>query len=408
MLAPKSDSENDPKNDPKTAPLGIYARFVATGSTGGSTVDEVIERRLLVWALQSEARDILLHDEKGRKERVCDCCRKVVPIALGIDIYHHPQFQAVSFKGLIRCASVWMCLVCATKICERRRGEIEQAISRCNEADGFVYMETYTYSHKREDDLKLSLQAFTEARRVMKMARKCREIRKAFGVVGTVSVLEVTWSYLNGFHVHAHELVFCEGGTCGSLVYEAEMRAAWERAAAGQGLTMDHHGYRLDQTRGAIADYVAKYGHAPERRPWGIEDEMAKGHVKRGRGPVQHLTPFEMLLQIYEGHDALVPIWREYARVFKGRHQLHWSPGLKKRYGIAEKSDMDLIEESTEDAVLLGRLRRRAWKIVLANDLRGELYELARQGNWNSVVDFLLEIGVHQDDLLAGKDIVEE
>lgn len=64
---------------------------------------------------------------------------------------------------------------------------------------------------------------------------------------------------------------------------------------------MNEHGYRLDRTFGAVADYIAKFGREPLGTPWGVEAEMTKGHLKRGRGPVEHLTPLRVLYQVYLG-----------------------------------------------------------------------------------------------------------
>ncbi len=49
--------------------------------------------------------------------------------------------------------------------------------------------------------------------------------------------------------------------------------------------------------------------------------------------------------------------------------------------------------EEREEAVLLGRLTRRQWRVVLANDARGELLEVAHSGDWQQVQTFLAAIG---------------
>jgi hypothetical protein len=46
-----------------------------------------------------------------------------------------------------------------------------------------------------------------------------------------------------------------------------------------------------------------------------------------------------------------------------------------------------------DDAVLLGLLTRAQWRVVLANDARGELLEVARSGDWQHVETFLAGIG---------------
>ena len=94
---------------------------------------------------------------------------------------------------------------------------------------------------------------------------------------------------------------------------------------------MNEHGFQLDRTFGAVADYVAKFGREHLREPWGAAAELTKSHLKRGRRN-EHLTPFAMLELISLGYDELEPIFREYALWFKGKHQLVWSAGLRSQF----------------------------------------------------------------------------
>lgn len=387
---------------PATSPaLGTITRKVSPDFSGGfqkqrlteDEQEETRQGRLLRWALQAEARHVLPN------ERVADCLRVVVPMATGVQVLHSPLHQVAHYKSLFVCGSVWLCPLCAAKISERRRDELEQAIARHLAQDGAVYMATYTVSHSRYDDLSGLLQAFLRARKHMKQGKYAQWRKQDFGIVGTVSVLEATWSHLNHWHPHSHELIFTLAtlGDPRGAAYEQASRAAWKRAAAREGLRMDDaHGYQLDRTYGAVADYLAKFGREAARRPWGVESEMTKGHSKTGRGTViEHFTPFALLFSIMQGHSDLIPIFREYAHWFKGKHQLTWSKGLRTRLlgRDDEPTDEELAEADKDDAVLLGLLTRAQWRVVLANDARGYLLEVARSGDWRHVQAFLAEIG---------------
>ena len=316
-----------------------------------------------------------------------------------MQVLHSPQYQVAHYKSLIVCGSVWLCPLCAAKISERRRDELERAVSRHIAQNGAVYMATYTVSHSRYDDLSCLLQAFLRARKRIKQGKYAQWRKRDFGIVGTISVLEATWSSLNHWHPHSHELFFTLAclSDLNSATYEQKARTAWQQAAAHEGLRMDEeHGFRLDRTYGAVADYIAKFGREPVRKPWGIESEMTKGHIKTGRGSViEHLTPFAMLYQIMQGNTVLIPVFQEYAHWFKGRHQLHWSKGLRKRLldTDEEPTDEELAAADLDDAMLLGLITRAQWRVVLANDARGELLEVARSGDWQQVETFLAGIG---------------
>jgi len=89
------------------------------------------EKRLLKWQLQREARALLPN------ERVVFCMRRVKGAT--VDVFYSPDHQSAHYGGLMVCGSVWVCPVCAIKISEKRRVELEKAITRCIARGGVVY-----------------------------------------------------------------------------------------------------------------------------------------------------------------------------------------------------------------------------------------------------------------------------
>jgi hypothetical protein len=343
------------------------------------------DARLIRWRLQREAQALL------PEERVAFCMRRIQ--AAMVDVLYSPHRQLAHYHGLMRCGSVWVCPICAAKISEHRRSELEQAIASCIANGGTVYLATYTIAHKRYDQLSELLNRFLAARKRAKQGSAVQELKKKFGVLGTVSVREVTWSEQNGWHPHCHELIFFSR-EIDTQAYAQVVRERWQRSAEHEGLSMNDHGFQLDRTFGAVADYVAKFGREPLREPWGTAAELAKSHLKRGRGH-EHLTPFAMLELISLGHDELKPIFIEYAKWFKGKHQLVWSAGLRSRLltTAGDLSDLDIMQEQElEEVILLGQLNRCQWSTVLRNEARGELLEVAKSGNWQDVLAFLQSI----------------
>jgi hypothetical protein len=102
-------------------------------------------------------------------------------------------------------------------------------------------------------------------------------------------------------------------------------------------------------------------------------------------------------------------VFQEYAAWFKRKRQLFWSKGLRARLlgKDEEKTDEELAAEQMEEAVLLGRLTRTQWRVVLANDARGELLEVAHSGDWHKVKRFLRDIGCPLDEREDGFDTDE-
>jgi hypothetical protein len=356
--------------------------------TEGGTAPSDVDWRQVRWQLQREARALL------PDERVAFCMRRIQ--ATAVDVLYSPQNQTAHFGGLMVCGSIWVCPLCAARISEYRRVEVEQAITRCLATGGAVYLSTYTIAHKRYDSLSTLLESFLAARKRLKQGRAAQVLRKQFGILGTISVREVTWSKLNGWHPHCHELVFCSA-EIDVAEYDKVVREQWFRSVEHEGLSINEHGFSVSRTYGSVADYVAKFGREPVHAPWGVTTELTKGHLKRGHGE-EHITPFAMLWLISQGHNELKPVFREYAQWFKGKHQLVWSAGLRTLLldNEEEKTDIELAQEQQpeEEPVLLGKLNHEQWRTVLAHDARGTLLEVARTGEWQSVIAFLSDIGV--------------
>ena len=205
----------DRRSRRRASALGTLAKTVSGQHSGGSkrtrtsafgkkkrTPEQESESRVQRFALQSESARLL------PKERVAEALRSMVPLSAGVAVQHTPSTKSAHYSGLKTCASVWHCPVCAAKISERRWIELQQIIAKHVEMGGSVYMTTYTISHKRYDDLQELLSRFLEARRKAKAGRRGQSLKKDFEICGTVSVLEVTWSEANGWHVHVHESCF--------------------------------------------------------------------------------------------------------------------------------------------------------------------------------------------------------
>src|SRR5689334_3301163 len=84
-------------------------------------VSPFADERLARWALQAEARTLL------PDERVAHCYRRMTRYE--VDVLHDSARLTASYSGLETCSSVWHCPLCASKVSERRKKEIEKAIS---------------------------------------------------------------------------------------------------------------------------------------------------------------------------------------------------------------------------------------------------------------------------------------
>lgn len=317
------------------------------------------------YACQSVAKKALPN------ERVSICLRNRI-VKKGEDkcedikVWQHRKTHKAFYSGLAVCGSVWICPVCAAKISERRRMEIKQAFDTHKQEGGKIALLTLTFSHRKNDRLIEMIDQFGQATQKLFRGRAFDEIRDEMGLIGRIRVYEVTHGF-NGFHPHTHIALFYTSEVDLNLM-KRRMYQLWEKACLKVGLiTSQKHG--LDLQDGNEAEkYLSKHGN------WSLEQEMSKSHIKKAK--IDSMTPFDFLREYLVTEDEkYLKLFKEYAECFKGKRQIQWSPGLKKRFVVSEKTDEQLAKEKTEEADVLGMISYQDWKVILKSDSRSKLLD---------------------------------
>lgn len=311
-------------------------------------------------------------------ERVSMCLRRVN--GSNVQVLKHKKTQKAFYNGLLVCGSVWNCPVCAAKISEKRRKEVQLAFDLHKEAGGHIALLTLTFSHKKIDRLKDILDLFSKATKKFMSGRAFQSIRDEIGMVGRIRALEVTYTN-NGFHPHAHIALFYTTDVNLKDVKDA-MYILWEKACAKVGLKVNEdYGLALDNGEKAN-DYISKHG------TWGMDRELTKAHIKKGKKG--SLKPFDFLRNYLQEEDGkYLILFREYAECFKGKRQLQWSQGLKKRFVLEEKTDEQLATEKTEEADVLGLLEFEIWKQILKYENRSNFLTLCEKLGFEKAVGII-------------------
>lgn len=351
------------------APLGKNTKFAS-----------VILRR---FALQSVARKLL------PKSKVSMCLRWSLSRP---ELWHDPVSQSAHYKKLMVCGRVWLCPVCASKITERRRDELDKAIKSWS---GSVFLVTFTLQHTREDKLAQLVDDLNLVYRGLKSGRQWQAFEERYKLVGSISAQEMTVSTSAGWHPHKHVLFFSSlpAGDIYQKAIEEDLSNRFIGLMAKQGRYVSAvYGVKVEkavhaQSEGdqALKAYVTK---------WGLGAELAKGPVKSGRVEcgVLHLSPFQLLDLAGQGDKWGAALFQEYAAAMKGKKQLVWSRGLRKLLKLqeAEKTDDQLAQETISNlASLLRQFSYREWALVLANDARGEIQVIGFAGDPAKVQEYL-------------------
>lgn len=380
------------------APLGIYARNSSKASVSRS--DTLLNR----FALQATARSIL------PRERVSTCLRRPIPAqsygsvsALGdrrlvgrrgvVDVLYAPVAGQAHYGGLQVCGSVWLCPVCAAKISEKRRLELSSAVSSWLTSDELLprrtILVTLTLQHKLGNNLSVVLDWLKTARKGLVSGRWSREFATAYGLVGSVRALEITYGR-NGWHPHMHILMFFDRDLP-ILPFTDDISSRWSYLVSRAGGYANlENGCDVRYSDADIADYVAKFGREPK---WTAAHELTKQVVKISKKGGS--TPLELLRSAMWGDTDAARHWLEYAVNFKGQRQLFWSQGLRRRLGLlGEKTDEELALEQDTIAIILAELTYEQWRVILLNDARADLLNVASSGDTDMVWGFLASLGV--------------
>ena len=179
--------------------------------------------------------------------------------------------------------------------------------------------------------------------------------------------MEATYGQ-NGWHPHFHVLLLGYF-SLDDLMYRDLLAELWIKSCVRAGLNAPSMTHGLDLRDGTYADqYVSK---------WGIESELTKGHVKKGRNG--GFTPFD-LLQFSMYNESVFDkdcgkLFQEFAIAMKGSRQLVWSRGLKALLDLDEKTDEELAEETEQEAISLRTVDDFAFSLLCHYQLRHKFLE---------------------------------
>lgn len=308
-----------------------------------------------------------------------------VAAGVGVAVYSEGEARRSALEGVQRCGAVWVCPVCAARISEVRRAELNALLAWARAEGLHPVMLTLTARHGEGDGLADLLERLKAAKKRLHQLRPWRDL----GDEGTVTATEVTGGGRSGWHPHLHMVVLLRAASPEAALAAARgLRPAWMTALRSAGL--DGAAAAFDaQGASAAGAYVTK---------WGAAEEMTLTSGKRGRAGGGR-SPLQLLAAATdEGDRRAAALWREYAAAFRGRRQIVWSRGLKDRAGINAVSDEDAAAGEAEPPAevvreLVAMIEHRTWGegANAARHRRGRIRAAAEDegaaGVWRVVAD---------------------
>jgi hypothetical protein len=325
--------------------------------------------------------DFLLQDQSAKllpKERVTNCLKRRIDKSKGRFVKYNEERCKAHWSNVQRCGSIWTCPVCAKQITEKRREELKKGVKNWKDCfQGGILLLTLTNSHSASHSLRSLISGQKKALGYFFGDRKGKFLLDdCLGREYQVRAFEVTYGQ-NGWHPHYHILIFTNGQPVDNFFeLKQALSKHWINCCQKANLPLPSVKHGLDIRDGSYAEqYVSK---------WGIESELTKGHIKKGREG--GLTPFDLLQSSMLDHELSqkhAKLFQEFGISFKGARQLVWSRGLKKLLEIEEKTDEELSEETENMGITLEEVPQLIFSLLCKYQKR-HTYLTALENDYSS------------------------
>lgn len=359
------------------------------GEEGKARLSPIVKRRR-AWALRDQAAMLLRpEDPEKRGPAVCACGRTGHEVhAVGV---HLTEKGTAWTSGTLRCNSGWLCPVCAPRRARERQERVAEVYDTVTLGlKGQIPMITLTVRHKRGMALEDVKTAVRDAWREVRQGAPWARLKRKFGILGTITAPEVTWSAAHGWHYHLHIAVPCQTSREGALEvgswiidrYIRYVRAAgYEALSQGQDVT-------LPRSPEDAARYLAKGVKGNQDISW----EIAGAANKRARG--ESLHPFD-ILEASPGDARMADLFREYAAAMKGARSCVISAALAKKLGLDEADDIEEPAVEQQDETPIGELPAYVWNGVMRKRLGSTVLAILEDGGalaWPQARDHAYQI----------------
>lgn len=391
-------SENSQRSE------GAALPFLESITNSPSHAQEKRSAQVLVYFLQSIARELL------PDQRVAWCLRRLQPFRETVEIMHNPERQTAYYRGLMRCSRIWMCPVCARKITETRRVELDELLARSvipiiksSGRDFFevpkfhLSMLTFTLSHDWDESAAKVLDRLGRAYSRFASGRWYQGFKARFFIVGTIKALEMTHG-VNGWHPHYHVLLFHDSylPPMMQIDYVANARLHWSGVVFNIGGATDLI-RGVDLIWGNTHAYAVKLAGDREVQDWSLVQETTKQPVKHGRNGNSSLV--DLLIAYAHGDVQAGELWSEAVYALNRKKHIEASKGLWAMLGREVSTDEKSAEdEPGETHRILASLTAAQWRNIIRLDERGQVLDIAAGGSSVELAAYLETLGIWTEE----------
>jgi len=270
------------------------------------------------------------------------------------------------FTGIMTCKSIWTCPVCAERIICERIGQLKDALQ-----SGYkTVMVTVTLQHSKYDRLSDLLRSLKDAVKRLKSGRWWSNYKDRWGVVAYVSSYEITWGDVNGWHPHAHILLFLDAVDVDVDLMWSELVTKYTDIVSKLGGYASRN-HSVDVTLGDddVKDYLIKHVTVDD----GLALEMSSSDTKDGRS--HYSKTFWDLVYLSKYFGYAVDLIKEYAHATFRLQSMIWSRGAKEFLGVTDPDD------DKDDDQLVALIPRPIWSVIRTHAMQDYVLSLAVMGD---------------------------
>lgn len=401
--------------------LGIYAFNSATILDQGKNVKQKIikapkietrrnERRLSnrkkTWKLKEQSATLLntMKEYTTKKDgnktlsRVWHCGK--TPVSTESNISYVRGITGNNyFTNLQHCASYWVCPVCAGKVARERTDEIYLALKEYLNQGYEIYFGALTLPHYQSEGLKENMEILIKGFDWVKEHRAVKNILPKKTEVGEdgkeksilesliyLRSLEITFG-VNGWHPHLHPIFILPKGLGETYINQfRKYYLSWLEKKQKLTVHAERRAVNFelwDKKIETLSDYLCK---------WSISNEVGNGQSKKSK-TASGFTPFQILELIAEKKTWDLKqdpetVFKQYARIIKGRRMLQSSRGFFEMVNVEVKTDEEIVKDD-ETAETLFTVSLMVWNEAVRKDLIFDLVDAYDFGGVDAVSDVI-------------------
>jgi hypothetical protein len=301
------------------------------------------------------------------------------------------KFRAY-YGNLITCKSIWSCPVCAYGEALVRQERINNLLRDLPKTGAYLLFVTFTLQHNYKNSLDETLNLLNKSFKEFQQGSGYKSLQKQLELEGSIRVLEITHSHINGWHPHLHCVFVVDKETTPQFTKQSKelIFNRWESIVKRNG------GF----TNNLAIDVKRVYSDSPLSRYLSkLAQELTQGINKKGRNGSR--TPFAILADLfnyeykrppcsctyYKENETLqlkkkcdLCLWLEYETTMKGKKQIGFS-GVRS----LEKRCEQLEKESTQDEIdnmlytsieKFAELSNSTYNIIRYNKIANKILEI--------------------------------